>query len=361
MAGNSDTSSPPDKPEIAPETTTTTSTALTSTVSSTASASDPKMSPPKSSSISPLQNDPPPPQQPTEDPPAAFPPKRRGRPPGRPNMTVREEDFSSDPIVQKWNAAKYENPLIVHAVSIRDALSESALVHEVQKEVFKRPSREIIYFVKGWITARHIASKRPSYVNGLLIHSRGADATNQCAQCIDRRSKNALGPFPSCRTLPGMYFNCCSNCKWFDGASACSLYTGQPPNRKRKSKSGNDDSGEVNAQISNKRNGSGSAPVSEQQPQQPPQTQAQRQEMSPLTVAPGSPTSTNNHHLLHPDLLAGTTTTTTGNNQSLAVDNTTEGSNSNSSSVQGQNNSPIAGLADEADARLAEELSSVIH
>ncbi|KAK3997039.1 hypothetical protein QBC44DRAFT_280447 [Cladorrhinum sp. PSN332] len=262
--------------------------------------------------------------------PAAFPARRRGRPPGRPNMTVKEADFEDNPLVQKWNAAKTERPIIVHAVTIREALTEASLVHETQKDVFKMPSREVIYFVSGWITARHIASRRPSYVNGLLIHSRGNDATNQCVQCVDRRNKNALGPFPSCRTLPGKYGDSCSNCKWFDNTSSCSWYTGPKPNRKRKSKaSTDDDSPEGDAERN--RNGSASASAQEQPAQEP----------SPTTDV------TSNHHLLHPDLLVDT------GNQNL----NSEGSNSNSHQ---QNDSPIAGMADDSDARLAEELQSAM-
>lgn len=168
--------------------------------------------------------------------PAAFPKKRRGRPPGRPNATVRDADYEQNPLVQAWNAAKNDRAVPVVSISIRDALTEQSLVHETQRAVFRLPSRETILFVQGWITAKHIASQRPSYVNGLLIHSRGQDAALSCVQCNEKRAKNALGPFLTCRVLPGSYHNSCSNCKWFDNTSACSLYTGPKPNRKRKAK-----------------------------------------------------------------------------------------------------------------------------
>ncbi|KAK3943592.1 hypothetical protein QBC46DRAFT_35548 [Diplogelasinospora grovesii] len=171
--------------------------------------------------------------------PAEFPKKRRGRPPGRPNMTVRESDYTDNPLVRNWNAAKLVEPnrsIPAIPIRIRDALTESSLVHDTQRYIFRMPSREIIYFVQGWITARHIASQRPSYVNGLLIHSRGEDSAYSCTNCVERRAKNAIGPFLTCRILPGSYHNSCSNCKWFDNTSACSLYTGPKPNRKRKAK-----------------------------------------------------------------------------------------------------------------------------
>ena len=169
--------------------------------------------------------------------PSAFPKKRRGRPPGRPNRTVKEDDYQENALVKAWNAAKEEQPLAAVAIRVKEALTADSLVHDTQRAIFNDcPSREYIYFVNGWITARHIASQRPSYVNGLLIHSRGTDAPVQCNQCADRRTKNALGPFIVCRILPGSFHNSCSNCKWFDNTSACSLYTGPTPNRKRKAK-----------------------------------------------------------------------------------------------------------------------------
>ena len=176
------------------------------------------------------------PAAPPADMPATFPKKRRGRPPGRPNMTVREADYEQNALVQAWNAAKSERAMTVVPIGIREALGEASLVHDTQRAIYRLPCREVIYCVQGWITARHIASQRPSYVNGLLIHSRGQDAPAACAQCAERRAKHALGPFLTCRTLPGSYHNSCSNCKWFDNTSVCSLYTGPKPNRKRKAK-----------------------------------------------------------------------------------------------------------------------------
>ena len=179
-----------------------------------------------------------------------FPKRRRGRPPGRPNTTVKESDYESHQGVRLWNSAKVERPIPAVAINIRQALTEASLIHDTQRVIFRLPGREFIYFVHGWITARHIASQRPSYVNGLLIHSRGEDSPTSCAQCSERRAKNALGPFLTCRVLRGAFHNSCSNCKWFDNTSACSLYTGPKPNRKRKTKDGEVPNGSSDASIS---------------------------------------------------------------------------------------------------------------
>lgn len=162
-------------------------------------------------------------------------PKRRGRPPGRPNkIKDGEMDFESNPSVRLWNTHYVPTPIPAVAINIRLALSESSLTRDAQRAIFRLPSREYIHFAQGWITARHIASNRPSYVNGLLIHSRGNDSPTACTQCAEKRGKNALGPFLVCRVLRGQFGDSCSNCKWFDGTSACSLYSGPAPNRKRK-------------------------------------------------------------------------------------------------------------------------------
>ncbi|EGS23733.1 uncharacterized protein CTHT_0004350 [Thermochaetoides thermophila DSM 1495] len=76
--------------------------------------------------------------------PSAFSKKRRGRPPGRPNTTVKESEYESDPLVQKWNAAKAERAVSVVTIGIREALTEQSLVHEIQRTIFKLPSRELI-------------------------------------------------------------------------------------------------------------------------------------------------------------------------------------------------------------------------
>ncbi|KAH8883799.1 hypothetical protein GQ53DRAFT_752634 [Thozetella sp. PMI_491] len=196
-----------------------------------------------------LQPDGAPSQPPGLEVPAEFPKKRRGRPPGRPNTTVKEEDYQSNPLVQAWNATKATRPTSVVSINIRQALTPESLMHDTQRHIFEMRSREIIYFVQGWITARHIASKRPSYVNGLLIHSRGQDASTSCAQCADKRAKNAIGPFLVCRVLPGKYHNSCSNCKWFDNTSVCSLYTGPKPNRKRKAKELSNGEGDADGDV----------------------------------------------------------------------------------------------------------------
>ncbi|KAE8334105.1 hypothetical protein BDV24DRAFT_170591 [Aspergillus arachidicola] len=59
---------------------------------------------------------------------------------------------------------------------------------------------------------------RPSYVNTLLIQSRGHRLAEPCTRC--RRGQGRL-LFPECRQVPGAFGGACANCKWPDKASQC--------------------------------------------------------------------------------------------------------------------------------------------
>ncbi|PGH15888.1 hypothetical protein AJ79_02055 [Helicocarpus griseus UAMH5409] len=67
---------------------------------------------------------------------------------------------------------------------------------------------------------RQVLSHRPSYINAILIQSRGRPEVQACIAC---RSGPGLHPFPECRRLPGHFGGACGNCKWRDHASRCSV------------------------------------------------------------------------------------------------------------------------------------------
>lgn len=85
------------------------------------------------------------------------------------------------------------------------------------------------------VTAARLAMNRPSYVNAVLIQSRGAPpvaapprAAGGCTACStlgtpagDRKA------FPECRHMPGHFGGGCGNCKWQDHAAICSVRDGQ--------------------------------------------------------------------------------------------------------------------------------------
>jgi hypothetical protein len=72
----------------------------------------------------------------------------------------------------------------------------------------------------GRILPYQVGLHRPSYINGILIQSRGV----LCAPCYQCRGRLDEKYFPECRRLPGHFGGACGNCKWPDGASSCSYH-----------------------------------------------------------------------------------------------------------------------------------------
>jgi hypothetical protein len=85
-----------------------------------------------------------------------------------------------------------------------------------------------IWHVRGNINGQQIVSQRPSYINALLIQSRGNPLVRVCDACADR-----CKPFPQCIRIPGYFGGCCGNCKWRDHASRCTVRDDQPDNTTR--------------------------------------------------------------------------------------------------------------------------------
>ena len=74
------------------------------------------------------------------------------------------------------------------------------------------------------VTAVRLHCRQPSYVNALLVQSRGESSATDCDSChrelgfaCDRK------PFPECRHLPGHFGGVCGKCKWFDHSARCSV------------------------------------------------------------------------------------------------------------------------------------------
>ena len=97
-------------------------------------------------------------------------------------------------------------------------------VHNVLgDEVLALPGRDVA-FVYGRISAHQIGTHRPSYVNAILIQSRGRRGVHSCVSC--RNAIPGPRPFPECRRVPGHFGGACANCKWRDHASRCSVRDG---------------------------------------------------------------------------------------------------------------------------------------
>ena len=96
----------------------------------------------------------------------------------------------------------------------------SPYVHSPQgRAVLALPGADVP-FVRGAITPAQVGSHRPSYLNAILIQSRGVVSAVACDACAGDRP--GLRPFPECRRVPGHFGGCCGNCKWRDHAVRCS-------------------------------------------------------------------------------------------------------------------------------------------
>ncbi|KAJ5443112.1 hypothetical protein N7445_004863 [Penicillium cf. griseofulvum] len=72
-----------------------------------------------------------------------------------------------------------------------------------------------------------LASMRPSYVNALLIQSRGWELITECDECADKRRRTGSpSPFPICSRAPGHFDGACGNCKFQDHGFRCSVRDG---------------------------------------------------------------------------------------------------------------------------------------
>ena len=111
----------------------------------------------------------------------------------------------------------------------------------LQLAVLTLPGRDV-KFVYGRIFPYQLGSHRPSYVNAILIQSRGRVGTGPCSACA---STPMPTPFPKCRRLPGHFGGACGNCKWRDHAARCSVRDNQGGDGGPGNDSSDDDPDEV--------------------------------------------------------------------------------------------------------------------
>ena len=101
-------------------------------------------------------------------------------------------------------------------------------------------SGNILRFVQRRINVHQFLSHRPSYVNAILINTRGQPARSICSACAN--PKIGLTPFPVCMTVRGHFQGACGNCKWRDHGARCFL--GDNPRRSPSKRSDDDDEDE---------------------------------------------------------------------------------------------------------------------
>lgn len=115
------------------------------------------------------------------------------------------------------------------------------------RAAFALPGRNVIA-VRGRIIPAQVQTARPSYINALLIQSRGVFVRVPCTACARQMDSHIRGwaqPFPVCVRLYGHFGGCCGNCKWRDHGSRCSVRNDSP----EPSPPGNDDDDDDDSQC----------------------------------------------------------------------------------------------------------------
>lgn len=93
-----------------------------------------------------------------------------------------------------------------------------------QQKLLQLPGRTVVAIATR-VRVSQVETFRPSYINALLIQSRGDDTGPMCISCRTQHLRGiGPGPFPICIRLPDYFGGCCGNCKWRDYGSRCSLY-----------------------------------------------------------------------------------------------------------------------------------------
>ena len=81
-------------------------------------------------------------------------------------------------------------------------------VHSPQGRVVLALLGRIVPILRGAIRPEQVGLHRASYINGILIQSRGIVQDPPCVQCVQQ-----LRLFTECRRVPGHFGGCCGNCK----------------------------------------------------------------------------------------------------------------------------------------------------
>ncbi|KAI1761884.1 hypothetical protein GGR53DRAFT_449472 [Hypoxylon sp. FL1150] len=118
------------------------------------------------------------------------------------------------------------NPLVLLPIGGQEL--ERFCHNRFQKALLALPGNFVI-IVRGSIHVDQVITNRPSYVNALLISSRGQPLEWPCEQCRRKTARNLDGysrPFPVCVRAPGHFGGACNNCKFQDHAKRCSVKHG---------------------------------------------------------------------------------------------------------------------------------------
>ena len=121
-----------------------------------------------------------------------------------------------DPVMAQHQLVFGRDPVLLVG-----GLQLTPYVHTASGRVLLARQGRDVEFVRGSITPAQIGSHRASYINAILIQSRGRAVSQPCEAC--RRPRTGLRSFPECRRAIGHFGGACANCKWRDHGNRCSL------------------------------------------------------------------------------------------------------------------------------------------
>lgn len=112
----------------------------------------------------------------------------------------------------------------LQVVDVRGDVLRPYTKNRQQRAVLDLVPGEEVVFVRGSIRPAQILGMRDSYVNAVLIQSRGFLCGTPCDSCQNKMlcdQDSYAYPFAYCKRLPGHFSGCCGNCKWPDHAARC--------------------------------------------------------------------------------------------------------------------------------------------
>ncbi|KAI2473360.1 hypothetical protein F4781DRAFT_380096 [Annulohypoxylon bovei var. microspora] len=139
-------------------------------------------------------------------------------------IDLAPQDGWDDPNVTAVRAG--QNPLILLPIGGQQL---APFCHNSKQHALLELPGFSVIIVRGSAKARQLFTQRPSYVNALLIASRGTAVSLPCEACRKQSVRASDGyskPFPVCVKVPGHFGGCCAGCKFRDHAARCTVRDG---------------------------------------------------------------------------------------------------------------------------------------
>ena len=117
----------------------------------------------------------------------------------------------------------------LQVVDVRGNILRRYTKNALQRSALSVSRGNEVEFIRGRVSLAQIEGRRDSYVNAVIIQSRGGLSSVPCDACQRKMMTNAdayANPFPYCIRLPGHFSGACGNCKWSDHAASCSQRDG---------------------------------------------------------------------------------------------------------------------------------------